>query len=326
MDKRFDIIATDNVPAANPKKAAGTSRRQEIQARFDRLWLIDSEQFNPLRNAQGRQSLDRAFELVQSKLDLNGKRTVDLGCGYGAFCRRLRDAGAVVDAVDISANALKHLQGSENNGITAIQDYIPFTSLNDNTYDLVVSMDIIGDLAPKEHRLYFSEMARLVKSDGYVLCATSLDIGTEGALQAFGALAETEFNILKWKFSYNALAIHIGNFLKAPERFAKAKSDPNFRKQQLEKRRNISKAWFRLNSSIILGTIWQGIAFISRPIAKSFENNTWLLNTLEKVCRPLWDESGISHIIFIGQRRPIVPPTKEELQAYSPKQKRQVWE
>ncbi|MGZ3633248.1 MAG: hypothetical protein ACXWM7_02830 [Parachlamydiaceae bacterium] len=46
----------------------------------------------------------------------------------------------------------------------------------------------------------------------------------------------------------------------------------------------------------------------------------------ERLCRTLNPESGISHVTFIGQRRPIKIPTQEELMAIVPKQKRLIWE
>jgi 2-polyprenyl-3-methyl-5-hydroxy-6-metoxy-1,4-benzoquinol methylase len=326
MNNRFNIVSSETATEEIKKSGTQLSKRQQTQARFDRLWLTNPEQFNPLRNAIGKERLRRTLELIESKTTIQGKTAVDLGCGSGIFCQYLRDAGASVDAIDISNNALKNLQETNSQGITAKQDFVPFTTLNDSSYDIVVSMELIGYLEPKEHRLYFSELARLVKDEGYVISSTAIDLGTEGAVQTFGALVETEFTIAAWKFSYNALAIHIADFLKGPERFAKAWQDPTYRKEQLAKRRNIGKYWFKLNSSKIVGSIWRALSIITRPIAHAFENSKSLMTVLEKICRPLWGESGISHIMFIGQRRPLIPPTAEELQVNVPKQKRHVWE
>lgn len=327
MNNRLNIVATDNTRASPEKPSNGRlSRRLEIEGKYDRLWLICPERFSPERNAIKRNNLERAYSLITSTQSLEGKKIVDLGCGSGVMARRLRDAGASVDAVDISINALKLLKAQDCTNINAIQDFIPYTSLKDDNYDLVVSLGLIGDLHPKEHRLYFSELARLVKKDGFVVSSTSIDINTEGAIQHFGGLAETEFSISKWIFSYHALAIRIGNFLKAPERFARGSKDISYRQRQLDKRRNISKYWFNLNSSKIIGIFWRGVQLLTRPLAQGFMNSSFLINLLEKVCRTLQGESGISHILFIGERRPLIPPTTEELQAREPKQKRQVWE
>ncbi|MBA2727277.1 MAG: class I SAM-dependent methyltransferase, partial [Parachlamydiaceae bacterium] len=120
--------------------------------------------------------------------------------------------------------------------------------------------------------------------------------------------------------------IRISNFFKAPARFANAWKDHQYRKQQLSKRSGFGKWWYSMNTSKFLGWFWSGMQYLAYPIVSILENNRTVLLGLEKICRFLWTDSGISHAIFIGQRRPLIPPTKEELLAIEPKHKRQVWE
>ncbi len=327
MPNPFKIVSQDNKKTQQTNnKPHTTSKGQEFQARFDRLWLTDPRQFNPLRNCMEKERLVRTENLIKNHTSLKDKVAVDLGCGEGIFSKIIRDAGAQVESVDISSNALKALQRDGNEGIKVIQDFLPHTSLEDNKYDLVIAMDLIGYIPIIEHRLFMSELSRLVKSEGFVVCSTSLDINTQDAIQSFGSLAETEFTISEWKFNYHALHIRISNFFKAPARFAKAWKDHQHRKQQLSKKSGFDKWWYSMNTSKFLGWFWNGMQYLAYPIVSILENNRMVLLGLEKICRFLWTDSGISHAIFIGQRRPLIPPTKEELLAIEPKHKRQVWE
>jgi hypothetical protein len=40
------------------------TRRRELQAKFERLWLLEPEQFNPLRNCMQRERLERTYQLI----------------------------------------------------------------------------------------------------------------------------------------------------------------------------------------------------------------------------------------------------------------------
>lgn len=312
------VVAVDK----NKPQVSRPSRRQEAQAKFERLWLINPEQFNPRRNCSERERIDRTWSLIEEKCDVHGKRATDLGCGYGLISEKLADKNTKVEAVDIATNALKHVKANEN--IIPIQDYVPRTRLEDGVYDIVVSTDLIAYLPVEEHRLYFSELARLVKSDGCVICSSPIDFNSDDSLEQFALLAETEFNIEKWILSYHRLYIQVLDFFKAPKRFAKAGKDNEYRKQEIDRRFSVGRWWFRLNSSKILSSFWSLIQWITNPIANAIKQSKWLLLFLERITRFIWPESGISHAIFFGKRRPLVMP-----EVYVPedrKQKKTVWE
>lgn len=322
MQKKLNIVTTDVLqPAPNGR----LSRRKEAEARFDRLWLVSPEKMNPLRNIRERERVDRTLDLLKA-IDLKGKRIVDLGCGGGVISRRLRDRGAEVDAVDISGNALKILSSQNLDHIRPIQDYAPTTKLPDDAYDIVLCTELIGFLSREEHRMLFSELARLVKPDGRVVCSSALDINSLDALQQFGDLAETELKIDQWVFSYHLCWIRLNDFFIAPARFARAWRDPEYRLQALDKRHGISRWWFRLNCHAFPGVLWSLIQILSAPIVKLLKTNRGLLLALEKFCRFFWSESGISHALFMGQRKPLyVPPPENELPRET-KHKKQLWE
>lgn len=321
------IVSTEKtgIEAAN-KRSKPIFRKQETQAKFERLWLVDPENFNPLRNCMERERLDRTLALLKEFMNPSDKLIVDLGCGAGVFASRLTDEGAEVHAVDIASNALKILKNEFPKVAQAIQDYVPKTILRDDAYDLVLAMELIAYLDPDDYRLFFSELSRLVKFKGYVIVSTSLDIDSEDALQKFASLAETEFKIEKWVFSYHRFYIRCCDFIEAPERFVKASQDIEYKKRELSQRYSASHWWFNLNSKKLPSLFWKMVSLISKPIASFFKKNRSLMLGMEKICRFIWSDSGITHAILIAARRPlIVHPAAEELPRER-KHKREVWE
>lgn len=328
MNNRLNIVSVSpDKPNGKSFPSSKTTRRQEAQAKFDRLWLTDPEQFNPLRNIMEKERLNRTWNLIQELSNPKDKIAVDLGCGAGVFSRKMRDAGAKVDAVDISTNALKALKEHDIKDINPLQDYVPQTILKDDFYDIVVCTEIIAYLTSNsDHRLFFAELSRLVKPNGYVVCSTALDINTQNAAQTFANLAETELLINKWSLGHHLLYIRIKDFFEAPQKFASGRKDPEYRHREIEKRSSFGKVWYRWNSGKILGSAWSILQYITKPIVNLLNNNLTILLKLEKICRFIWSDSGISQAIFIGQRRPMIKPTPDELLAIEPKHKKQVWE
>lgn len=327
MKNKLQIIAGDgNSQSSQTKPTGKNAKRQELQAKFDQKWLENPRQFDPERNCIERERLQRTWNLLIKHAEIKDKRAVDLGCGGGDFAKMLAGAGAKVDAVDVSGNALKIVQLYNCDSINTLQDVVPETKLADDQYDLVISTELLGYLPQHERRLYFAELSRLVKPDGFVICSTSLDIYTEDALQNFGTLVESEFHPKEWLFSYHALLIRIKNFFEMPGRFARGHQDSEYRIEQINARSSFSQWWYKVNSSKILGPFWKLVQAASTPLANIFKDNRALMLNFEKICRFISNEAGISHVIFIGQRRPLIFPTKEELMAFEPKHKRQVWE
>lgn len=318
IEQKNNLEISDELPKV--------SKRQAAQIKFDQLWLDNPKQFDPQRNCIERKRLEQTFNLIKRHTTFEEKRALDLGCASGVFSKKMAEAGAIVDAVDIAETALSDLRNQPHPNIRAIQDYIPKTLLEDDSYDLVVSTNVIAYLPKMERRLYFAELARLVKPGGYVVCSTDLDVNTEGALEAFVELVETEFIAVEWTLSYHAFLIGIKSILKIPARFAKGSQDPAYRLAQLNKRSGLSRFWYRINSSKPAGVFWYLASLAASPILRFFNQNNKAMDLLEKMCRFFKSESGISNAILIAKRRPLITPSKEELMAIEPKHKKQVWE
>ena len=330
MTNPFNIIKGNDVKPpferARPNFAGTKARRMETQAYFDRKWLLEPEKMDPLRNCMERERLDRTLALLKEKIEIRGKKAVDLGCGGGVFSRMIRDEGATVDAVDISPNALKIVNSYDHTRLTTYQDYVPSTTLKDDDYDIVICTELIADLKPDEYRLLISELVRLVKTDGWIICSTSLDIDSVDALQRFAELGESEIDINKWRFSHHRCYIRLCDFLEAPEKFVKASRQHAYKMQQLNERRSISRWWFRLNSATIPAAFWYLISLVTKPTLNWIKQSNRILLNLEKMCKFLWAEAGITQAIFVGKRRPLFTPLPEKEIPRETKHKRQVWE
>lgn len=323
-DKRLNVFAQSQAQDSKNTKA---NWRQEAEAQFERMWLIDPEQFNPLRNCMERERIERTWKLSSEFRSPNKQLVADLGCGGGVFSKRLKDAGAIVHALDIASNALKILRERVPNVDETYQQCLPHTTLEDDAYDLVFADEVIAYLPAQQLRLFMAELCRLVKPNGFVICSTSLDLNSQDPLLRFSSLAETEFKIHQWTCSYHRLYLRLVYFFSAPGKYARASKDTSFRQQEHLKMSGFRQKWWRWNTQGALAFFWRGIQYLTNPIAQLLQENRTLLLFLEKICRALWGEVGISHAIFIASRRPLQPLElpKNEI-PIERKGKRQIWE
>lgn len=328
-ENRLNIIsvsASDDSSRFNASSnQSRLARTKEMQAKFERMWLTDPEQFNPLRNCIERERLDRTWQLLIRHSNPADKHVADIGCGGGVFSRRLRDAGAHVEAVDIAENALKILRESDSQNIHAKQDAMPNTSLPDHGFDIIVCTELIGNLPRDDHRLFFAELSRLVSPTGYLICSTAIDIDSDGGVEKLIELAQTEFDILDQTKSYHALYVRLKRMLEAPSRFIEGWQNPEFKKKELSRRQRLSRLWFRLNSSPFLVWIWFALDPLTRPFRRILKNSHTINMKLEKICRFFWDESGVSHFLFIAKRRPLKEMDPREIPVEHPRRK-EIWE
>lgn len=325
-ENKLQITTVEQQHNSAPNKISKAARRQEIQATMDRMWNHDPEQFDPERDCVQRKRIHNTIEAMRKHIGLQGKFVADLGCGGGVLSRLMRNSGAQVHAVDVSPLALDKLKSYPMEDIKAIQDCLPNTLLHDNVYDVVVCTEVIGYLKQQEYRMAFSEMARIVKTEGYVVCSTPLDIDSENALERFSNLAETEFEIDKWFVSYDLLWMRLCRFFEAPRNYSKASGDPSYRAAELAKRKPLGRRWFSFNSSRVLGPIWYVVSILANPFAYFVRQNTMLMTLLEKAARFFWYDTGVSHALFIGRRRKMTFPLPANEIPKEMKHKRQVWE
>ncbi len=191
-----------------------------LQANLDRDWKDRAD----LDSAWEQMRLERIMSVTQL-IPVQGKSIVDLGCGRGDIAVRLQQSGATVLAVDLSDKALALLKEKYNDQVMTRQDLIPYTNLEDDKYDIVISTDVIAEIDAREHPVYMSELYRLMKPEGRVICSTPVDVYSVDATQRFRALAERDFIVHTWRYSYHRLLIQLVDrigFLKGLKRSKRA--------------------------------------------------------------------------------------------------------
>lgn len=311
---------------AKRKTNSQSLKREEIKKYLDDLWQKNSCQFDPLKSAMGKDRVHKTFELIDHFFSPENKRIADLGTGTALFSLEFHKKKAFIDAVDLADIPVFSLKDKNLRGVRVYQDYIPSTTLEGDYYDLVLGLEIIAYLNKNEYRLFFAELARLVKLDGLVTVSTPIDIYSEDALQNFAGLAESEFNILEWKLSYHSYFIRLIDSLEAPANFVRANLDKEFYEKELKKRSSFRRSLFKANSSKIGTFFWSFIKLFTNPLFHFVKENNFILYKLENLCRFLSSENGISHAIFIGKRRRVFEEVAKDELPIERKGKREVWE
>jgi 2-polyprenyl-3-methyl-5-hydroxy-6-metoxy-1,4-benzoquinol methylase len=325
---RLNIIKVTSSQNSSSEQASSFSRSaklKEMQAKFERFWLIDPERFNPLRNCMQRERLERTWQLLTKHTGLFDKHATDIGCGAGVFSRRLRDAGARVEAVDIAQNALKRFKEAGANQIILKQDTMPATTLPDNTYDVIICTELIAELPHEDYRLFFAELSRLIKTDGYLICSSDIDIDSVGGVERLIGLAQTEFDLFEEVASYHALYLRLKHFFETPSQFIEGWQNLEFKRKELASRQGFNRWWFWLNTTPLIVWLWYVCDPLTRPIRNLLKNNSKLMLYLEKICRFIWDKDGISHYLFIAKRRPLKAIDPKEIPVEKARRK-EIWE
>ena len=112
--------------------------------------------------------------------DVRGKRTLDVGCGEGRFCRMLAERGASAVGLDPTSGLITEAQARGPRGayVRAMAEQQPFA---DASFDLVISyitlVDIVG------YREAIAEMARVLRPGASIVAA---NLGFVTATPAIG--------------------------------------------------------------------------------------------------------------------------------------------
>ncbi len=304
------------------------NRVEEARQAFELKWKQNPDQFNPTVNAIERERIERTWNLMEP-FTKPGLKATDLGCGWGVLSEKMAEAGFLVDAVDIASTALDRLRAHAHEHIRLLCDAAPSTGLLDDTYDLVLCTDLIAEIQPQDHRLLVSELYRLTQPEGHVICSTPLDIRSDGAIERFASLIESELEPESWVVSHHAYYLKLRRLLSAPGRYAQAMTDTDFYKKQSHKAGTMGKGWLWLNSTRLLGSIWKAVSWLLRPLIDWYDQSRTLLLKLESLCRFLSPDDGISHVIILAKLKPFKPTQDVDVQAMSrPVQRlrQRVWE
>lgn len=134
-------------PAAKAEPGTKTGGA-EVESRFFDAFVREHGDYDVLAPGAYRR-LVRVFE--QRVRPQRGERCVDLGCGTGAFTRRLRHLGLSLSGMDISPEAVQTAQRQATSERYACGD-ITATGAPDNSQDIVLYSGVLHHFPTREER------------------------------------------------------------------------------------------------------------------------------------------------------------------------------
>jgi len=105
--------------------------------------------------------LERRLEMMRREAPLEGKRILDVGCGVGAFVRRLREFSDEVYGVDVDQERVREGASQLPNLALSLGEYLPFA---DDTFDVILLHEVIEHVTDDLATL--REVRRVLRPDG----------------------------------------------------------------------------------------------------------------------------------------------------------------
>ena len=135
-------------------------QRKEIEKkiikRFDELSSIFPGEINP--------NDFRVKKILKFLGKPSDKKILDLGCGKGRFCRKLKDAGFMnIIGAEPSKELIKTAR-KNNKDIKFIQASATDLPFSDNEFDSLICIEVLGHIPDTEKAV--NEMARVLKPGG----------------------------------------------------------------------------------------------------------------------------------------------------------------
>jgi ubiquinone/menaquinone biosynthesis C-methylase UbiE len=132
---------------------------------------IEGDMENPPRAAAlGRPSYvwrsgqERRLSLLRRRVSLEGARVLDIGCGIGAYVRRMRDLSPRVYGVDIDAQRVRRGSCELPNLMLAAAEHLPFRG---GAFDVVLLNEVIEHVS--DDAAAVREACRVTKPRGNVV-------------------------------------------------------------------------------------------------------------------------------------------------------------
>lgn len=148
-------------------------------------------------------TIEKIVTWIDSQLDLDGKRVVDLGCGPGLYARRMAKCGASVTGIDFSANSLDYARNRDMHNVEYLEaDYLEDDLPGGFDIAVLIYYDYCA-MAPENRTRLLQKIHRMLKPGGHLV----VDLYGPGAFDAFAETIEIEERL--W-FGFFAPGEYIG--------------------------------------------------------------------------------------------------------------------
>jgi SAM-dependent methyltransferase len=115
--------------------------------------------------------LERRLEIMRRHVDLENKRILDVGCGVGAFVRRLREFSRRIAGIDVDREHVTE-GGREVPGLAlAVGEHLPFA---DNTFDVVLLHEVLEHVTDDQATLRETRRVLAPGGKAVVFCPNRL--------------------------------------------------------------------------------------------------------------------------------------------------------